>query len=366
MGILVFIVIIGLVVFVHEFGHFIMARRAGIFVEEFAMGMGPKILEFKGKKQSTTGEVTVYTLRAFPVGGFCKMRGMEEVVPDDAEAFNNKGLLDRLLVIAGGSVMNFVLALVIFFVLLFLNGYRTLEVWHVNEGTPAAQGGLQAGDRVTHIDGNRVVLWEDYRFLLDISGGREMEFRVDRNGEAVNLNITPIFTEEIGYFLGFIQGVRVGRLTYIPEGFTNYTRAGVGDSLVIAARTIGFHIQAPFRVLARFLARDPLPEEMGGVQSMVGIGAEVTRMYSEAMAEGVLVTVLTMVNIAGFISVALGTMNLLPIPALDGARLVFLAIEGIRKKPVSQEKEGTVHMIGFILLMVLIVVLVVRDIINLI
>jgi len=364
--ILIFLLILGLVVFVHEFGHYIMARRCGIFVEEFAMGMGPKILQFKGKKRTRTpreGEedVTIYTLRALPIGGFCKMRGMEERIEDDPEAMNNKSVFDRILVIVGGSAMNFILALIIFSVLVFLTGYVTPTVTELVENSPAQHAGIQVGDRITHINGRRVGLWDNLRFTLDMNAGNPVDVRVNRGGERITLNMTPRLDENDRYIIGIRPTPHIGILSDSNE----LERATVFGSVGNATAMIGFQVRAPFRILAQFVSRQPVPEG-AGVRSIIGIGGEVTAIYQEAIDYGILPTVLTMLSLAGIISVAIGTMNLLPIPALDGARLVFLVIEGIRRKPVSAEREGMVHMAGFVLLMVLLVVVAYRDIVNLI
>jgi len=368
-SILIFIFILGLVVFVHEFGHFIMARRAGIFVEEFAMGMGPKLLVFRGKKKSQNPlegqeDVTLYTLRALPIGGFCKMRGMEENVPDDPESFNNKSLFSRILVIVGGSVMNFLLALVIFTALAYLVGYTSPVVHSTVQGTPAEQSGLMPGDRITHFNGTRVGVWENFRFMLDMNGGRELDLRINRNGEPVNLTITPIQNDEGNYFIGFVAERHLGHRSGVSRNDPDFTRASFFSSIGNAVNSIDFHIRTPFRLLARFIAREPMPDDVGLV-SVVGMGAQVVEIYQDTIEYGIASMILTMVMLAGFISIALGTMNLLPIPALDGARLLFLIIEGIRRKPVSQEREGMVHFVGFVVLIILLVVVASRDIINL-
>ncbi|MCL2285888.1 MAG: M50 family metallopeptidase [Firmicutes bacterium] len=371
--VLIFLLILGLVVFVHELGHFIMARRAGIFVEEFAMGMGPKLLTFKGKKKSLSPiegqeNVTLYTLRALPLGGFCKMRGMEENVPEDTEAFSNKSVFSRFLVIAGGSAMNFLLAVLMFSILIFLTGYYTPIVTNVAQGMPAQQAGLQIGDRITHINGSRVSLWENFRFMLDTSGGSTMNVRVNRDGQRVNLSITPEMGTDGVFRIGMNPTSRVGFLDRNHQYAATLERAGIVGSIGTAIDMIGFHIRAPFRILSRFVTRQPVPEG-AEVVSIIGIGAQVTEIYQYTMAQeeyAIRSTVITMLFLAALISVAIGTMNLLPIPALDGARLVFLIIEGIRRKPVSPEREGMVHMVGFVLLIVLLLFVAYRDIANLV
>ena len=372
-SLLIFILILGIVVFVHEFGHFIMARRAGIFVEEFAMGMGPKLLTFRGKKKSQhprEGEedVTLYTLRALPLGGFCKMRGMEESITGDPEAMNNKGLFDRILVIVGGSGMNFVLALVLFTILNFLVGYTSTQAIVVANDSPAQRAGLQNGDHITHINGSRVTLWENFRFTLDMNAGAPMDVRVNRGGERVNLTITPERGADGVYRIGMNPALRVGFLQRNLPGAEALERTTVVSSIGNSAETIGFHIRAPFRMLARFLTRQPVPEG-SGVIGIVGLGELVTQEFQTTMQaeqHAVRNTIIQMLNIAAIISVALGVMNLLPIPALDGARLVFLLVEGIRRKPVSPEREGMVHLVGFAVLIALIIFITYRDIANIV
>jgi len=369
-AILIFILILGIVVFVHEFGHFIMARRAGIFVEEFAMGMGPKLLTFRGKKKTKKPlegqeEVTLYTLRLFPLGGFCKMRGMDEAIPNDPEAMNNKSLFSRVLVIVGGSAMNFLLALIIFAALAYLNGYSIPTVHGVLDNTPAQQAGLMSGDRITHFNGSRVGMWENFRFMMEMSGGNELSLRVNRDGQRVDLAITPVLDPDDNvYRIGFVAAFRHGSRFGVSRSDPDYERATLFGSMGYALQTIGFQARLPFRMLTRFITRQPLPEG-AGIVSVIGMGAQVTEIYQEVIEVGIVPTILTMLMIAGFINVALGIMNLLPIPALDGARLVFLIVEGIRRKPVSLEREGMVHFVGFVILIILLVVVASRDIVNL-
>ena len=366
--IIIFLLILSVVIFIHELGHFLAARRAGIFVEEFALGMGPKLIEFKGKKPSLRQppegeepEVTRYTLRALPIGGFCKMRGQDEDVPDDPEAMNNKSVGARMLVIAGGSVMNFILAFLIFFILTILQGYSVQEVQGLMPDSPGYNAGLQIGDRITHINGVRVNLLEDFMFMMESSGGREIDVRVNRSGEILHFAITPMRGPQ-GYLIGFNRTRRAGLLHSRPEDpGIPFQRAGVLESGFIAAETILFHVRTPFRLIARFAAGQTLPEG-GGVMGPIGLGGQVVEVYQEVIQFGFLSTFLTMLFIMGLLNAALGIMNLLPIPALDGARLIFLAIEGIRRKPVPPEREAVVHLVGIVAILALAVFIAYRDI----
>ena len=425
--IVIFIVILGIVIFVHELGHYLAAVKAGIFVEEFALGMGPVLYSFHGKRKSLhgkpkkadknesdndsseidnkygmadenditdeygivdennitdesntideddtidedEGEYTLYSLRAFPLGGFCKMRGQDEDVPDDPEAMNNKSVLARIIVIAGGSFMNFLLAFILFFTLVMLRGFPVAEVWALAQDMPGYQAGLMVRDRITHINGTRVNLYEDFMFMMDVTGGQELNVRVNRGGQRYNFNITPVLGPN-GYLIGFAPGRRFGILHTRPENpeilpGILFQRVRVPEGMLTSAEMIIFHIRAPFRLLARFVAGQTMPEG-GGVVGFIGIGGMVTEIYQEVIVYGILDTLLTMILFTALLSAMLGIMNLLPIPALDGARLIFLFIEGIRRKPVAPEKEAMVHFVGIVSLILLAVFVAYRDILRL-
>ena len=377
--ILIFILILGIVVFIHELGHYLMARRAGVFVEEFALGMGPKLLGFRGKPNKKvpkreqiawssapdySGEeevdATLYSLRLFPIGGFCKMRGADENIPDDTTALCNKSIPQRILVIAGGSIFNFAMAFLLFFILVLLDGYTIPQVHSVRPDTPAYHAGLMEGDRITHINGRRVALFEDFVTQLEFSGGRPVDVRYIRDGQRYNMYITPMHTGN-NFQLGVFMVRYFGLLDTVPEGGQ---RANILGTVGTSAEMILFNMRMPFTLLARFIAGDNLPEG-AGVMGPIGMAGEVTVIYQQVIDRGILPTFLTMLFFTALLNAALGVMNLLPIPALDGARLVFLGIEGIRRKPVSPEREGLVHMVGFVLLMIVAVFIAYRDIVRL-
>lgn len=366
--ILIFIIILGLVIFIHELGHFLMARRAGVFVKEFAMGMGPKLFSFRGRKQALNAipgedDVTVFSLRALPIGGFCAVRGEEEGVEGDQEALNNKTILQRGLFMLGGSLFNFIMAFVVFFVLALLVGYTIPRVYMVAEGSPAYESGLMVGDRITHFNGTGVRLWSNLQLTLDMYGGQPIDVRVIRDGQRVNLNITPAVATDGRYVIGFVPHRAVGLLDEMRDG-DRFERVGVWGSLVNSADNVMFNVSAPFRLLSRFVTRQPVPEG-GGVMGPIGMAGVVTDIYQEVSAESMMDTFLVMLSLLGVINVALGVMNLLPIPALDGSKLVFLMIEAVRRKPVPQEKENLVHFVGMVLLIALGIFIAYRDIANL-
>lgn len=359
--ILIFIFILGIVIFIHELGHFIAARRAGVFVEEFALGMGPKLLSRKGKKKSLNGEVTLYSLRAFPIGGFCKMRGQDDDVPDDPEALNNKSIWQRAKIMAGGSLMNFALAFVLFFILIMWRGTplpeREVFIHDVMADMPGARAGLLPGDVITHINNTPVESQADVTALIG-AAGPEVRMRVTRDGEVRSFIITPEYYADAEgggrYMIGFTHGAR---------GL--FRRARIHEGLYGSVEMIGMQAAAPFRLVGRLVTGGQL-EEGESIMGPIGIGGMITEAYQVTITRGFGDMLMTMIMFTAAINAGLGVINLLPIPALDGARLVFLGIEAIRKKPVPPEKEAMVHMIGLVSLLLLAVFIAYQDIARLV
>jgi len=359
--ILIFILILGIVIFIHELGHFLAARRAGIFVEEFALGMGPKLLSKHGRKKNRDGETTMYSLRAFPVGGFCRMRGQDDDIPDDPEALNNKSIPQRALVMAGGSLMNFLLAFVLFFVLVMVRGIPMpapeILVVGVDENLPGYAAGLRPDDVITHINNIAVQSQTDLVAIIAEADGGEISIRVDRSGTEYEIFVVPAVHEGRSV-IGFTHLAR-------PQ----FARARIHEGIISAGEMIGMQIAGPFRLLSQVIAGEQLAEGEGFV-GPIGIGGMITEAYQVTMdterGGGIGNMVFAMAFFTAAISSALGVMNLLPIPALDGARLVFLGLEAIRRKPVPPEKEALVHMVGLVSLLLLAVFIAYRDIVRLI
>jgi len=354
--ILIFILILGIVIFIHELGHFLAARRAGIFVEEFALGMGPKIFSKKGKKKSIDGETTLFSLRAFPVGGFCRMRGMDEEMPEDPEAMNNKPVSARMLVMAGGSIMNFLLAFALFFILIMVRGTPLPEseifINEVTVNMPGYVAGLRAGDIITHVNDIQVASRNDVITMIIASGGEAVDMRVIRDGVRHDFSITPIFHDE-RFMIGFTLGLAHFRPARIHEGIFG------------SAEMIALQITGPFRLLSQLLAGEQLAEGEG-IVGFIGIGGMITEAYEVTIKHSFGEMLFTMIFFTAAINAALGVMNLLPIPALDGARIIFLLIEVVRRKPIPPEKEAMVHMVGLVSLLLLAVFIAYRDIARLV
>lgn len=316
-----FIIIFNIMVFVHEFGHYFFARRNGIKVHEFALGMGPAIL----KKQ--VGD-TLYALRALPIGGFVKMEG-EDDESNDPESFSNKSPWQRFQVIVAGSVNNILLAFLALFLVPVLsgNGVITTTIDAVVPDSPAYHAGIEAGDKLYSIDGQKINIYFESSMAIEQAEG-PTEFVVTRNGEQKTLTMTPAFDEaEQRKIVGINYGIRQ-------------------DVLSIASFTLkqmSFFLKAVVGFLVNAIRGQASMDEVAGPVGLVTIVGETAKFGW-----------LNLLNLLGVLSLNLGIINLLPIPALDGGRLLFIIIELLRGKPVSKEKEAWVHMIGMVLLLLLI------------
>ncbi len=339
------IIVFGIIIFVHEFGHYALAKFSGIFVEEFSIGMGPKIVSKKW------GE-TSYSLRVLPIGGFCKMAGEAgeedsntQTVPRDRR-FDGKPALSRMAVIFAGPLMNFIFAAVLFAVLFSFLGipvdYQN-EIGQVQPDSIAEEAGFLEGDRIIKINEINIETWQDVVGVIHNSPAEELNITVVRNDAPLNIKVIPGLDEETELgMIGIVPGEpilhKVGILTGIKDGIINTMELTV---LIIQG-------------LVQLVTGEVSPE---GVAGPLGI----IQMIGESAKFGLIY----LVNFTAFLSVNLGLLNLLPIPALDGSRLLFLLLEVVRGKPINPAKENFVHLIGFFLLMLLMVVITYQDVARL-
>lgn len=355
MSIVLAILVFSLVVIVHEWGHFYAARKCGILVEEFAIGMGPKLFSIK------PGE-TVYSIRLFPIGGSCRMLGEEEAA-DDERAYNSKPIWKRMIVILAGVVMNLVLAFIIALGFVLFNGFQEAVPIRIVEDSPAQEAGLMVNDRIVRANGKAIRTYNDFVFFMALdANGSPIKLEVIRNGERVELTIAPVLTEE-GYKLGFNAGGKFGIFADKGENPNNLQTAGVVESLSVSVSNVSGYVKSVVVGISGLFTKQVTMDDMAGP---IGIVSIIDESYQESAPYGISAVLWTMLNLAALISANLAVMNLLPLPVLDGGRMVFLTVEAIRRKPVDPEKEGMLQMASFVLLMILAVIIAYNDILKMI
>ena len=332
------ILFFGIIIALHEFGHFITAKIFGIKVNEFAIGMGPTLLKkVKGETQ--------YSLRLFPVGGFVSLEGEDED-SEDSRAFGNQKAWKRFIVIAAGATLNVILGLVLMGVVLGMDGrISTTVVSDVSQNLEQLGDTVKVGDEITSINGSHVVSARDLYYQLYRDDDGVFDITLKRNGEKITLKDIKIqYNAEKG-FCDFVVGSKKVSVLNIMPGAVKET----------ASMT-----KLIFLSLADMIRGQYGLKDLSGPIGTIGIVAETAGdAVSSANYSGI-------IFILAFITVNIGIVNLLPLPALDGGRLFFMLIELVRGKPIPPEKEGMVHAIGLILLLGLTVVISFNDIMRLI
>lgn len=350
--VILFILIFTLIVVAHELGHFLLARKNGIHVTEFFIGMGPSLISF------TRGD-TKYSLKLFPIGGACVFEGdnsgrMEEegneesAKPEPGEgSFLRASALARFSAILAGPVFNFFLAYLLGLIIVAYAGTDRPELHLVNEGGQAEAAGLLPGDVITKINHETIRLYRQIYFISYTNRGETLHVTYERDGVENSVAITPAYDAETGRYL-------LGISAYGP-----YTKCEGLEIFASAFHEVRFGVTSTLKSLWMMLQGRLGKEDVAGP---VGMAMIVGETYEVAKSQGFLLVLISMLNITMILSVNLGIMNLLPLPALDGGRLVFILIEMIRGKPIAPEKEGLVHLAGMIALMLLMVLVLFNDI----
>ena len=421
--ILVAIIIFSVIVVFHELGHFLLAKKNGIEVTEFSLGMGPRLL-------STVKGNTRYSLKLFPIGGSCMMVG-EDGEEDGPGSFGHASVWGRISVVAAGPIFNFILAFVFALVITSVMGYDPPKVLSVEENSPAEEAGLQVGDIITSFQGKHISIGRDISLYESLYGMQQDQIKmtVKRDGKKIDLNFKA--ASEKKYMLGF---------SYVPDGEPEITEVFVDGAMMKAGVLAGDVITAvdgtkvsTGEELQTYLGEHPLGENavtitvsrdgkekeftvqptvrtqvstgfvynlyrektnffgvlkysavevrywisstidslgllikgtfrVNDLSGPVGIVDAIGSSVEEAKSEGTVVMWMQMFYWAILLSANLGVMNLLPLPALDGGRLVFLLIEAVTKKKVNPNIEGMIHFAGFVLLMALMVFVFMNDI----
>ena len=330
------LIIFSAIVIFHELGHFLLAKWNGIEVIEFSLGMGPRLL-------SHVWGDTRYSLKLLPIGGSCQMVGEEEA-SDSAGAFGNKSVWSRIAVVAAGPVFNFILAWVLALIIVGSVGYDNTMV-DIIPDSAAAEAGMEDGDQIISINGSRTWLYREVSLYSSLHQGQTATVVFERNGEKQTVVLTPKQSDTGAYLYGFSRTVQ-------------REKGGALETVGYSCAEIRYWLKATVESLKMLIGGQVGLEEMSGP---VGIVSTIGDTYKESRVDGWYYVTMNMIMIAILLSVNLGVMNLLPIPALDGGRLVFLILEAIRGKAIPQEKESMVHFTGFVLLMGLMAVILFSD-----
>lgn len=322
----------------HELGHFLIAKKNGIQVDEFCIGLGPTLI---GKQIGDT----FYSIKLLPFGGACMM-GEDEDRPEQ-NAFNNKSVWARMAVIFGGPLFNFILAFLFSLIVVGMSGADIPQIHSVEKESPAAVAGLKAGDYMTGIDGHKIHNYREFSYYmyLDYEQG-EIPLTIKRNGIEKKFSVTPVYNQERQQYL-------------IGITWSGYQKTGPLKTIEYSIREVGLQIKLTVKSVKMLITRQLGMKDLSGP---VGIVKTVGDQYNEAANYGIRVIFLTMLNWIILISANLGVMNLLPLPALDGGRLLFLIFEAIFRKPVPRNLEAAVHTFGLLLLMALMVFVMYQDI----
>ena len=340
---LVVILILGSLIFIHELGHFLTARACGVTVKEFAIGMGPKIFSWNSKKN-----ITKYSLRLFPIGGYVSMEnedGLDDVVQtDDEGAFINKSVPKRMLITAAGAIMNLLLGFVLMAVIVFSTQNLGSTVIRQFADNAASAENLMVDDEIIMIGNTRVHTWNELAYEIMNQGYEPVDVTVIRNGKKMIFEAVCFGTfEEQGIVFGDYDFLPYAEEATLPNLLKHTFFRSISTVKMVIDNLVGL-------INGRF-GMDAVSGPIGVVGAVEGMGIK------DAMSFIYIICVLTM---------NLGVFNLIPFPALDGGRLVFLEIEGVRGKPLDRKIEAYVNFIGIMILFGLMIVITFKDIFNLI
>ena len=339
MSIILALIIFSLIILIHELGHFLLAKRGGVTVEEFSLGMGPRLI-------STVKGGTRYSLKLLPFGGSCMMLGEDEATTEEG-SFASKSVWTRISVIAAGPIFNFILAFVLSVIIIGSIGVDKPVILAVSEGFPAAEAGIQKGDTILKMNGTKIRLSREVTNYVTFHQGEDVTFVYEHEGEERTVTLSPEQNEGGRYIFG------LSTVSSYRE------KVGAWETLKYSAYEVKYWIQTTISSLKMLFTGQVGINDMSGP---VGVVTIIGDTYKESAADGGFYIWLNMLTISILLTANLGVMNLLPLPALDGGRLVFLIIEAIRRKRIDPEKEGMVHFVGLMLLMVLMIVVMFNDI----
>lgn len=329
MTIIYAILMICILIFIHELGHFIAAKLSGVKVNEFALGMGPVLF------QRQKGE-TIYSLRAIPIGGFCAMEGEDEE-SDDEGAFNKKPAWKKAIILIAGSFMNLLMAIVLMTIVTYAIGFPSSTLGEVTKGSPAEKAGIVAGDTIIEANGHKVDDWYDFTKIVDEADkSKSIELVIDRDGK------------EIVTKSGFMENE--GRKVI---GVVATNEKNAGKALINGPKATWNMAKNMYGVLKQLVTGEVSTKDLSGP---VGIVYMVDKSASQGF--------ITFLYFMAMMSLNLAIINMLPFPALDGGRLIFVVIRKITGKAITDNMESIVHMIGMVLLMLLMIYVTWQDILR--
>jgi regulator of sigma E protease len=346
-SILSFIIVLGVLIFFHEFGHFLIARLFGVGVEKFSLGFGPRLI---GKKVG----ITDYRISAIPLGGYVKMIGEEpdaEIDPQDIPlSFTHKHVAKRMLIVAAGPVFNIILAVFIFFGIFLISGSFVLKpsVGSVKQGAPAFSAGLEKGDLITAINESAINSWDEMAEIINASKGQKIQLTVRRGDSTRHFSLAPqqvttknIFGEDVQRY---IVGITASGETYSKE--MNFFQA-ISESLIQTYRVTELMVV----IIAKLIKGDISTDTLGGP-------IMIAQMAGDSAKAGFG----SLISFIALISVNLAIINLLPIPVLDGGHLLFFSIEAIKGSPVSIKVREIAQQVGLFILILLMILVFYNDI----
>jgi regulator of sigma E protease len=361
-AVIAFMLVLSIVVFVHEFGHFLVARWCGVAVKTFSIGFGREIFGFNDKKG------TRWRIAWIPLGGYVKFLDDENAASQPSQealarmspaeragAFQTKPLWQRAAVVCAGPMANFLLAIAIYTAVNVTVGVRTIapRVGEVMAGMPAAAAGFKPGDVIKSVDGWTIDGFEDVQRIVSTNGDRPLKFVVDRNGEKVILQVTPVVREQKDTFGGTFRRGLIGITPSRAPEAMEVKQVGPIEALRLGARETYSNVAQTLQGIGDIIMRRQTADQMGGPILM----AEVTAKVAELGIEPMLLWI-------AFISANIGFLNLLPIPVLDGGHLLFYAIEGVRRRPLSQRMQEIGFQIGIALVLMLMVYVNLNDLLR--
>lgn len=354
-----FVVALTIIVFIHELGHFLVARWCGVDVEAFSIGFGKEIFGWYDRHG------TRWKVSWIPLGGYVKFRGDANAasLPDadalerakgDPGNFHGKPVWQRAAVVAAGPIANFILAIFIFAAAFMVVGAPVLEprVDEVMPGSAAEQAGLIKGDLVTSVDGSPIKDFSELQQFVMMRAGEPIVLGISRNGENINVTVTPQLKEEPD---GFGGKVRLGLLgvKHNPNGAIRFERMGPVNAVDAGVKRTWMIVDSTFRYLGKMVTGRESADQLGGPIAMAKAAGDAASM---GLAQ--------FVSVIAFLSVSIGLINLFPIPMLDGGHLVYYAIEAIRGKPLGERAQEWGFRIGFSLVIMLMLVGTLNDLVR--